>query len=182
MRRAVQEVVKGLERSKKSEKDRVMVFCEEGERRERLVDELGKRGVEAAHLWAGDGRDWAERKSLWEGFTRRDGHGVRVAVCAKSFGRGLDHVGIGMVLLVDVPMTGVEYLHRVGRLRGEGRVVVLVGRKELAIAQQLFLRVLNEQSVASVRPKGAWKEFCQAGRNRVGASKLRRGTVRWIDD
>lgn len=177
MRRAVWVIEKGLRELKGTEKERIMVFCEQSKRREELVELVMKRtGAEAVHLWGGVSGGISERREGWERFIEGE---AKVGICAKSFGRGLDDRGIGMIVLVDVPMTGVEYLHRVGRLRDEGKVVVLVGKKEIAVAQELFLRVLNGENVASVGPKIAWKHYTLAGRDRV--SQFRRGRVRWIN-
>lgn len=159
----------------------VLVFCDGQERRENLAERLRQTvGVEVGVLGGGG----ECRVGDWERF--QDGS-LKVGVCAASYGRGIDHPGITMVILVDVPFTGGEYLHRVGRIRGKGRVVVLVGEQERAVAEALFLAHVGEEKVVSVDSKKAWKGYVEAGRDRI-ATRLdvrtakKRGWARWIDE
>lgn len=159
----------------------VMVFCDDGERREFGVERLLGRGIGSVHL-SGEG-SWEEREGRWERFRE----GSVVGVCSGAFGRGIDDDKISNVVLMDVPMTGGEYIHRVGRIRGKGRVYVLVGRREEARAEALFLGHVNGESISSVRPGAAWKEYKSAGRDRIASDKQvrrarKRGEARWVDE
>lgn len=162
---------------------KVLVFCDGTDRREDAVEQLRLRGIETV-LLAGDGRTADERKEDWQQF--RDGE-VKTAVCSKSFARGIDDAEIKTILLMDVPMTGGEYVHRVGRIRGTGRVYVLVGRREVSIAEALFLAHVNGQPVQGVQPKSAWEAYTSAGRDRLFADARVRSArskmaARWVDE
>ncbi|CDF34367.1 unnamed protein product [Chondrus crispus] len=168
--------------------DRLLVFCDERERRERLVDLLREHvGENVVHLCGRN--DYQDRERDWDSFlgTKTNGEQTRVAVCAKSFGRGLDHHGIGTVLLVDVPWTGSEYLHRVGRIRGSGKAFVLVGNREQAVAEALFLGHVKGESLDSIQPRSAWKGYTTAGKDRITTEPMvnfarRKGQARWVDE
>lgn len=134
---------------------RVMVFCDGHARREALSELLRRELDEpVAHASGGNERDMDSRAAAWNAFRGDDGE-ARVAVCAQSYGRGIDHRGVRAVVLVDVPMTGSEYMHRVGRVRGEGRVFVLVSRRERPVAAALFLATVRGEPVAGVTAQRA---------------------------
>lgn len=138
---------------------RVMVFCDGHERREALAELLRRELDEpVAHASGGNERDMDSRAAAWDAFRGSDGE-ARVAVCAQSYGRGIDHRGVRAVVLVDVPMTGTEYMHRVGRIRGEGRVSVLVSRRERPVAAALFLATVRGEAVAGVTAQRARVEL-----------------------
>lgn len=168
--------------------DRLLIFCDERERREKLVDLLREyTGANIVHLCGRN--DYQERQRDWESFLGNtvDGEQARIAVCAKSFGRGVDHHGIGTVLLVDVPWTGAEYLHRVGRIRGSGKVFVLVGNREEAVAEALFLGHVKGERLVSIQPRSAWKGYTNAGKDRITSEPAvnyakRKSQAKWIDE
>lgn len=175
--------------SQKGSADRLLIFCNERERRERLTDILrDQTGERIVHLCGANDR--RERQTDWESFQSNsdsDDDRARVAVCSKSFGRGIDHLGIGTVLLIDVPWTGAEYLHRVGRVRGSGKAFVLVGNREQAVAEALFLGHVKGENLAAIQPKSAWKGYTTAGKDRIASEtsvKLARRSKRaqWIDE
>lgn len=125
-----------------------------------------------------------KRDENWERFRENE---VRVAVCARSFARGIDDEGIRTVVMMDVPFTGGEYLHRVGRIRQEGRVYVLVGAKEERIAEALFLGHVKGEKVAGVDAKAAWKDHINASSDRIEKDwHIRRARkeehARWVDE
>lgn len=175
----VEEVVE--EEAAKGGMGTVLVFCDRQERREKLAERLRQAvGVEVGVLGGGG----EGRIGDWERF--REGE-LKIGVCAASYGRGIDHGGISMVILVDVPMTGEEYLHRVGRVRGKGSAVVLVGERERAIAEAFFLAHVGEEKLVGVNAKKAWKGYVEAGRDRIATrsdvrAARRRGWARWIDE
>lgn len=164
----------------------VMLFCDGEDRRADLVDMLREElGVPVVQLSA-TASDAQGRKRDWESFSQTHAT-VRVAVCAQSYGRGIDHVGVRAVVMVDVPRTGGEYLHRIGRIRGKGRVYVLVGHREEAMAEALFLGHVDGKNIASVNAASAWKDYMAAGRDRIstehGVRRARRDLhARWVDE
>lgn len=175
--------------SRKGGADRILIFCSDRLRRESLCDLLREQTQQiVVHLCGANDRE--DRQRDWESFLS-DSSGneerTRIAVCAKSFGRGIDHQGIGTVLLVDVPWTGAEYLHRIGRVRGSGKAFVLVGNREQAVAEALFLGHVNGENLASIQPRSAWKGYTTAGKDRIateGAVKRarRESQARWVDE
>ncbi|KAI0565810.1 RNA helicase [Gracilaria domingensis] len=168
---------------KRTKSGKVLIFCDNVKRRETIVQLLRSRGTDVVHL-SGEGRNRNDRNADWDAFSSGQ---VWVAVCSKSFSRGIDDHEIDTVILFDVPMTGSEYLHRVGRIRGTGRAYVLVGRRELAIAEELFLSHVKGLPVAGVSPQKAWKEYTNAGRDRIATDKVMRMArskrqARWVDE
>lgn len=175
--------------SRKGGADRILIFCNDRLRRDSLCDLLREQTQQkVVHLCGANDRE--DRHRDWENFLSESSDNeerTRVAVCAKSFGRGIDHQGIGTVLLVDVPWTGAEYLHRVGRVRGSGKAFVLVGKREQAVAEALFLGHVNGENLAAIQPSSAWKGYTTAGRDRIAterAVKLARrvSQARWEDE
>lgn len=162
---------------------KILVFCDGHERRECVVDLLSTRGVRVVHL-GGSGVSPLERDKNWAAF--RDNK-IHVAVCARSFARGIDDTEIRTVILMDVPYTGTEYLHRIGRIRNGGRVYVLVGSKERVIAEELFLSHVNGEKIAGVDAKTSWSAFTSAGydrmeHNRTVRTARKNRTARWVDE
>lgn len=162
---------------------KILIFCDAAERREDVINRLKRYGISAVHL-GGDSIDPWTRDQNWAQF--RD-NAVRVAVCARSFARGIDDSGIATVLMVDVPLTGGEYLHRVGRIRHAGRVYVLVGPKEEKIAETLFLAHVKGSQIADVNAKKAWEAHLAASQDRIESDpKVRQArknrSARWVDE
>lgn len=162
---------------------KILIFCDGKERRDAIVEQLQQHGVQAVHLGGDAVNPWARDES-WARF--RDNE-VRVAACARSFARGIDDANIGTVVMVDVPFTGGEYLHRVGRIRKKGRVYVLVGRKEEKIAETLFLAHVKEERLAGIDAKTAWEAHLAASQDRIETDlKVRRArkdqNARWVDE
>lgn len=162
---------------------KVLIFCDSVQRRQSIMQTLRARGTDAVHL-SGEGRDRDDRYTDWNTFV--DGQ-VSVAVCSKSFGRGIDDHQIQTVIMFDVPMTGGEYLHRIGRIRGSGRAYVLVNNREQPIAEDLFLAHVKGLPIAGVSPQKAWKGYTQAGRDRIATDKVvkiarSKKYARWVDE
>lgn len=162
---------------------KVLIFCDNVQRREAIMQTLRARGTDVVHL-SGEGRDRDDRYTDWNAFV--DGQ-VSVAVCSKSFGRGIDDHQIRTVIMFDVPMTGSEYLHRIGRIRGTGRAYILVSRREQPIAEDLFLAHVKGLPIAGVSPQKAWKGYTGAGRDRIATDKVvkiarSKRYARWVDE
>lgn len=190
---------------KRKDAGKMMIFCDGFERREYLCRQLNHLSAVSqaggiVHLGSlnrtddDDDDDYnvrvkgnkkgRSREDEWDAF--REGK-VKIGVCAKSFGRGIDDQDVRTVMLVDVPMTGSEYLHRVGRIRNGGRVYVLVGGREEARAEALFLGCIKGERVAGVEGESAWEEKLEAGKDRIESeSVVRRARkddiARWVDE
>lgn len=167
----------------RSDCGKILIFCDDDARRKNAVERLLEQGVETVHLHSGGGSK--QREEQWEKFA--DANGAVAGVCSKSYGRGIDHSEIKTVILMDVPMTGGEYVHRIGRIRGKGRAYVLVKRREHAIAESLFLLQVQGKSMTRVSPSFAWKEYVNAGQDRLSSEVLVRKArssrrARWVDE
>lgn len=170
---------------------KMLVFCDGAERRETVLERLVCAGVRPVLLGGSevrtpgeDGEERVSRDDAWKAF--RDGE-ARVAVCARSFARGIDDSEIRTVVLMDVPVTGGEYVHRVGRIRQSGRVYVLVGPREEVRAEALFVAHVKGERVAGVDARVAWKERTEAGFDRIEGDKRvkearRSERARWVDE
>lgn len=168
---------------KRPDTGKILIFCDGDERRASLVQRLAVKGVHTVHL-GGTGTNAWKRDEDWEAFRENR---VSVAVCARSFARGIDDTNIRTVVMMDVPLTGGEYLHRVGRIRKSGRIYVFVSPRDVAVAEALFLGHVKGERVAGVDAKRAWSDFTMAGRDRIEfehrvrvARKERK--ARWVDE
>lgn len=184
---------------KKGSQGKVMVFCDRGNRREELVKRLEAAlpvGMGVVHMAAKQTNgDRYDRWRDWKAFNESDGD-VRVAICAQSFSRGIDLPALRHVVMVDVPMTGSEYMHRVGRIRvgsggvssdAEASVTVMVSQRDRAIAEALFLAHVRDESLATLNAPGAWRSYMDASRDRVAgdavvATARRNKHAFWIDE
>lgn len=151
------------QRLSENRKARIMVFCDAYVRRERLSDILREKlGEPVVHVSGGKEIDMEERLEAWNAFRDRTGDSyetseehARVAVCAQSYGRGIDHTAVTTVIMIDVPMTGTEFMHRAGRIRGRGTVFVMVNRRERSMAAALFLASLRSERLAGLTAQQA---------------------------
>lgn len=168
---------------------RIMLFCDTHERRERLTDSIRTAlAVPVAHVSGGRARAMEERADAWDSFRDGGEDSVRVAVCAQSYGRGIDHTGVRAVVLVDVPMTGTEYMHRVGRIRARGNVYTLVNRRERPMAAALFLASARGDRLAGLTVQAAREEYVGGvpsplmGADKEAVARAKKsGTVLWCE-
>lgn len=167
---------------KRHDVGKVLIFCDHQQRRQALVEKLShclSSEHSAVHLGGND-----DRQSAWNSFRNGD---VKIAVCARSFARGIDDHDIRTVIMMDVPLTGSEYVHRVGRIRKGGRVYVLVSNNETPRAEALFLAHVKGKRIAGINPSSAWKDRLKAGTDRIrnerAVKKARElELARWVDE
>ncbi len=175
---------------------RIMVFCDSYSRRAKLADTLREKlGEPVVQLSGGKEMEMEERDEAWNAFRDRSGtidekieDEARIAVCAQSFGRGIDHTGVTTVIMVDVPMTGTEYMHRAGRIRGRGIIFVLVNRRERSMAAALYLAAVRSSRLAGLTvqqaremyPGGLPSPLIGDDASAVARAK-RSGGIKWID-
>lgn len=121
---------------------RMVVFVNEKKDVEPLVDTLvGKYGHRATDIIGVTGRDSAEeRAAKIAPFIKPavpleedpDGSAVKILVTTDLLARGLNFSGIKNVILMDLPRSSVDLIHRVGRtgrMRQSGRVFVIIDKK-----------------------------------------------------
>ncbi|KAA8494652.1 DEAD-box ATP-dependent RNA helicase 39 [Porphyridium purpureum] len=73
------------------------------------------------------------RRNQWNTYVD-PGMDVPYLVTTDLGSRGLDHLGTRRVILFDFPGSMTDYMHRVGRIRGPGQVVALIGKSDLKAA------------------------------------------------
>lgn len=121
---------------------RILVFVNEKKDVEPLVETLvTKYSHKAADIVAVTGKDSAiDRSEKIDPFIRPaalleddpDGSKVKVLVTTDLLARGLNFLGIKNVILMDIPRTSVDLIHRVGRtgrMRQSGRVFIIIDKK-----------------------------------------------------
>jgi ATP-dependent RNA helicase RhlE len=124
-----------------------LIFCATREGTAELASQLRRRGVEVLSI--SSLLSQANRERALDSF--RSG-GTPVLVATDVAARGLDITDIDLVVNYDVPMTGEEYVHRIGRTgRAErtGRAVTLV--TELDGRRVSEIRRVLGQDVPEVR-------------------------------
>mmetsp|Transcript_5665 Transcript_5665/g.16845 ORF Transcript_5665/g.16845 Transcript_5665/m.16845 type:complete len:485 (+) Transcript_5665:337-1791(+) len=121
---------------------RTMIFCNTSKAVEyvsRCVEEMGYSSVA---LYGGQSRK--HRVANWNSF--KQGH-VDCLVCTDIGSRGLDDQGVELVFMYDIPTEAADYIHRAGRLRGEGQITALVHKYVLNIGRSLFLAHVDAESM-----------------------------------
>ena len=119
---------------------KAVVFTNSRARASELVGGLQAKGVRCGVLH-GD-MDQKERNRIMAFF--RDGT-IKALIATDHAARGLDIAGVELVINVDVPRTGVHYIHRIGRTgRGDakGTAITLVQSSEwnLMVNIERFLK------------------------------------------
>lgn len=121
---------------------RILVFVNEKKDVEPLVETLiTKYGHRQADIVAVTGKDSAvERGEKIDSFIRPatlleddpDGSKIKVLVTTDLLARGLNFLGIKNVILMDIPRSSVDLIHRVGRtgrMKQSGRVFIIIDKK-----------------------------------------------------
>ncbi|CUM62615.1 uncharacterized protein PRCAT00000169001 [Priceomyces carsonii] len=121
---------------------RILVFVNEKKDVEPLVNVLiNKFSFEGGDIIGVTGKDSAtDRMAKIEPFLRpaelldsdEDQSKIKVLVTTDLLARGLNFVGIKNVILMDLPNTSVDLVHRIGRtgrMRQSGRVFVIIDKK-----------------------------------------------------
>lgn len=121
---------------------RILVFVNEKKNVEPLVETLvskfGHREEDVVGVTGKD--DAAERRDKLEPFINSatpleqdpDGSKIKILVTTDLLARGLNFQGIKNVILMDLPRTSVDLIHRVGRtgrMRQSGRVFIIIDKK-----------------------------------------------------
>lgn len=127
---------------------KTLVFCNTGTSCEFVARSIEDMGHPCAILY-GDLRR-SERSQNWLRF--KNGF-VNTIVCTDIASRGLDDPGIEMVFMFALPQSSTDYLHRVGRIRGNGKVVVLTTKYEIDFARGLFLAHVHKTHMEDVESR-----------------------------
>jgi ATP-dependent RNA helicase RhlE len=104
-----------LERLLASHKGSTLVFTRTKYGAKKVARQLRTSGVNAAEIHSN--RSLSQRREALEGF--KSGR-YRVLVATDIASRGIDVVGIEMVLNYDLPSTSEDYVHRIGRTARAG--------------------------------------------------------------
>jgi superfamily II DNA/RNA helicase len=105
-------------------KGSVIIFTRTKHRADRVARDLVAGGHPAARIHSG--RSQAQRQSALEAFR---GGKFRILVATDIAARGIDVPGVAQVINFDLPETGDDYIHRVGRTAragAEGRALSFV--------------------------------------------------------
>ncbi|MGV8142183.1 MAG: DEAD/DEAH box helicase [Candidatus Pacearchaeota archaeon] len=94
----------------------VMVFCNTRRNTDKLTRNLGAHGLHAESIHGGHSQN--RRSSVLQAFHSRD---TLILVCTDVAARGLDIKDVSHVYNYDVPKTGAEYIHRIGRTARAGK-------------------------------------------------------------
>lgn len=106
----------------------IMVFCNTQRTTDFVAANLRKYGVDSTAIHGGLSQ--AKRSRIMEHFKSNN---VSVLVCTDVAGRGLDIKGVSHVYNYDVPATGKDYIHRIGRTARageEGMAVTIVSQRD----------------------------------------------------
>ena len=94
----------------------VMVFCNTRRSTDKLTRNLIANGLHAESLHGGHSQN--RRSSVLQSFHSRD---TLILVCTDVAARGLDIKDVSHVYNYDIPKTGSEYIHRIGRTARAGK-------------------------------------------------------------
>ncbi|MDP3727060.1 MAG: DEAD/DEAH box helicase [bacterium] len=149
-----------------------LIFTRTKHGAKRVVRQIRAQGVNAAEIHSN--RSLAQRREALEGF--KSGK-YRVLVATDIASRGIDVVGIELVLNYDLPSTSEDYVHRIGRTaragagghaisfampeeRSEVRAIERLIQKSLPVSQVPELAHVTAAAFAPpARPKHARRHF-----------------------
>src|SRR3989344_3282585 len=94
----------------------VMVFCNTRRNTDKLTRNLGLVGLHAESLHGGHSQN--RRSSVLQAFHTRS---TLILVCTDVAARGLDIKDVSHIYNYDIPKTGEEYIHRIGRTARAGK-------------------------------------------------------------
>ncbi|MEK6894789.1 MAG: DEAD/DEAH box helicase [Nanoarchaeota archaeon] len=94
----------------------VMVFCNTRRNTDKLTRNLSQQGIHAESIHGGHSQN--RRSNTLEAFHNR---GILILVCTDVAARGLDVKDVSHVYNYDIPKTGSEYVHRIGRTARAGK-------------------------------------------------------------
>ncbi|MBS3083853.1 DEAD/DEAH box helicase [Candidatus Pacearchaeota archaeon] len=94
----------------------VMVFCNTRRNTDKLTRNLGLAGLHAESLHGGHSQN--RRSSVLQSFHTRN---TLILVCTDVAARGLDIKDVSHIYNYDIPKTGEEYIHRIGRTARAGK-------------------------------------------------------------
>ena len=94
----------------------VMVFCNTRRNTDKLTRNLGLAGLHAESLHGGHSQN--RRSSVLQSFHTRK---TLILVCTDVAARGLDIKDVSHIYNYDIPKTGEEYIHRIGRTARAGK-------------------------------------------------------------
>ncbi|KAJ8905410.1 hypothetical protein NDN08_001917 [Rhodosorus marinus] len=119
---------------------RMIIFCKQASTVQFLAHVIADMGFGCSMLYGSQPRP--NRAKNWREYSEAF---VNTIVCTDIASRGLDDITTETVFMYDPPKTGVDYLHRTGRLRAKGKVIVLVNKYELNATRAMFIsHVRNE--------------------------------------
>lgn len=125
-----------------------LIFVEKKHSAAKLVEQLGKRGIEADCIHGG--RNQAQREKVWQQF--RTGK-LPFLVSTGIAARGLDMENLDRVVNYDLPYPAEEYIHRIGRTGRAGKsgeAVSLVSKddfKNLCMIETMLNQLLERREL-----------------------------------
>ena len=128
--------------------DQALIFVEKKHSAAKLVEQLGKRGIEADSIHAG--RSQAQRERVWNDFKTGQ---LRYLVATGIAARGLDMPNLSRVVNYDLPYPAEEYIHRIGRTGRAGQTgeaISLVSKddfKNLCMIESLLNHLLERREI-----------------------------------
>ncbi|CAM9201317.1 unnamed protein product [Chrysoparadoxa australica] len=94
----------------------VLVFLQDKDRAKELFHELVYDGINVDVIHSD--RTQQQRDTIIENFRHGD---IWVLICTDLMSRGIDFLGVNMVINYDLPQSAISYIHRIGRTGRAGR-------------------------------------------------------------
>ncbi len=113
----------------------ILVFCSTKDKAKQLTRELKNKRLSAEEIHSD--LDQSSREKVLLDFKNRK---LNILVATNVLSRGIDIEDIDMVINMDVPHEGEDYIHRIGRTaraQSEGVAVTLIGEKEQGYFQKI---------------------------------------------
>ncbi|MBS3082068.1 DEAD/DEAH box helicase [Candidatus Pacearchaeota archaeon] len=126
----------------------VMVFCNTRRSTDKLTRNLGLHGLHAESIHGGHSQN--RRSSVLQAFHTRNN---LILICTDVAARGLDIKGVSHIYNYDIPKTGEEYIHRIGRTARAGKngiAISFVSTGDHSEFRQIIRRVdsnIEKQSI-----------------------------------
>ncbi len=154
----------------------VMVFCNTRRNTDKLTRNLNANGLHAESIHGGHSQN--KRSNVLQAFHSRD---TLILICTDVAARGLDIKDVSHVYNYDIPKTGADYIHRIGRTARAGKngiAISFVSSGDHSEFRQIVRHVDSNiekqtlppfEKLASVSSHGQGRE--RHGNNRFGRSE-----------
>ncbi len=150
----------------------VMVFCNTRRNTDKLTRNLNANGLHAESIHGGHSQN--KRSNVLQAFHSRD---TLILICTDVAARGLDIKDVSHVYNYDIPKTGADYIHRIGRTARAGKngiAISFVSSGDHSEFRQIVRHVDSNIEKQTLPPFEKLASVSSHGRERHGNNRFGR--------